>query len=305
MIAVTGAGGFLGRRIVARLAQKGHAVRALTRDPSAPLPQGASESARYVAGAQVDLSGVEVLVHAAAHRPARYDDPSEADTCLQINASATARLAADAVAAGVRRFVYVSSGPVTRRAGLSASALSSESDPVWPASHAPYYLASKLCGEFFLSAEAARSNLPVAIVRPSAIYGPNMKPGIVSTFLSRLGAGQPVKVTDGGRYIADLVYVDDVADGICALVEGQHTGTFNLGGGHPTTTREIAEILCEALGADPSLVTVEPSRGGEPPGLGVLDISLARQTFGYAPRGVREGIAATVAAVRPSRAEGA
>ena len=131
-----------------------------------------------------------------------------------------------------------------------------------------------------------------------------MKPGIVSTFLSRLSAGQPVKVTDGGRYVADLVYVDDVAEGICALIEGEHPGTFNLGGGAPTTTREIAEILCEALGADPSLVTIEPPRSEAPPGLGVLDISRARQAFGYSPRAVREGIAATVAAMRRFRAEG-
>jgi nucleoside-diphosphate-sugar epimerase len=288
-VAITGASGFVGRRLVKRLAGRGSPVRALVRDPRWRPPPGPVEVAGWTAEDPAPLQGVRSLVHAAAHRPTRYDDPGEAERCLAVNALATLTLLEAASVAGVAHFVYISAGNVYASQDRPAR----EDDPVWPSHRAPYYLGSKICGEFFVSAEAARGRMLVTTVRPSAIYGPGMPPGLVSTFVSRLGEGQPVKVADGGRYMADLVYVDDVVDGIVSALDRQCAGTFNLGAGALTSAEQLARIVCEAVGRSPDLVTIEPPRG-DPPGFVALDIERARRALCYAPRDVAAGIGAMV-----------
>jgi nucleoside-diphosphate-sugar epimerase len=233
------------------------------------------------------------VIHAAAHRPRSYTDASEAARCLEVNAVATAKLVEDAIASGVRRFVYVSAGNVYRGMGRPAR----EDDPIWPSRRAPYYLASKICGEVFAAAAADR--LAVTSVRPSAIYGPAMPPGMIPTFLAALREGRPVRVADGGRHRADLVHVDDVIDVLLALADAPVGGAegldaVNVGSGRVTTSLEVAEQLCDVLGAPRSLVEVDAPAPGAPPGFEPLDISRAARAFGYAPRALEEGLRSMV-----------
>lgn len=283
-VAVTGAGGFLGRRLVRALVAAGRPVLALARDPSR-VPAGSGvEVRRWEAGEDPGLpAGLAAVVHAAAHRPARYDDPSEAHRCLEVNALATLALAGRAADAGAGRFVYLSAGNVYRPLDRPAR----EDDPIWPSHRAPFYLGSKICGEFFLEALAGR--LPVCRLRPAAIYGPGMPPGLVPTFLGRLRSGQPITVADGGRYRADLVYVDDVVGAVLAAIDRGEEGPFNLGSGAATPVGELAALLVGLLGADPALVRVEPPVG-EAPGFAALDSGRAAARLGYRPRVAAEGL---------------
>jgi UDP-glucose 4-epimerase len=290
VIAVTGASGFVGRRLVRRLASRGSPVRALVRDGGWKSPPGPVEVMAWTSDDVAPLQGVRALVHAAAHRPTRYDDPGEAERCLAVNALGTLTLLEAAAVAGVEHFVYISAGNVYVSQGRPAR----EDDPVWPSHRAPYYLGSKICGEFFVSAEAARERMVVTTVRPSAIYGPGMPPGLVSTFVSRVREKKPVQVADGGRYMADLVYVDDVVDGLVSALDGRCRGIYNLGAGALTSSEQLARIVCRALGQSEELVSVEPPRG-DPPGFVALDIERARHTLGYVPRDVAAGIGAMVA----------
>ncbi|MEQ1564244.1 MAG: NAD(P)-dependent oxidoreductase [Myxococcota bacterium] len=281
---VTGSTGFVGRATVARLVAQGETVLAATRDPSR-APPGARAVA-WTAGEALPLAGVDVVVHAAATRPARYDDPAEAERCLAVNATATGALVTAAAAAGVGRFVYLSAGnayaPLDRPAR--------EDDPIDPTGRATYYLGSKICGEWWV--RAARG-LTTAVLRPGAIYGPGMPPGMVPTFRQRLAAGDVVVVADGGRYRADLVYVDDVVDATLAAARGGGSGVWNVGGGRTWTSLEIATGLARALGRPESLIHVDPPTGAAP-GFTALDVSRARAELGYTPRDLEVGLAAYV-----------
>lgn len=280
MILVTGASGFLGGRLLAALRAAGRPARGATQRPSAP------DHVRWEAGAPLALAGVETVIHAAAHRPRSYTDPGEAARCLQVNAVATAQLVEEAVAAGVRRFVYVSAGNVYRPVGRPAR----EDDPIWPSARAPYYLASKICGEHFVAAASGR--ISAVSVRPAAIYGPGMPPGMIPTFLRELSAGRTIRVADGGRHQADLVHVDDVVALLLALDERPDVpeDVFNVGSGRATTALQVAELLGDLLGAPRAWIEVEPPSASAPPGFEPLDVSRAANRLGYAPRALAVGL---------------
>jgi UDP-glucose 4-epimerase len=292
-VAVTGAGGFLGQRVVARLLADGIDVLPLVRDPArAALPVPA---VAWQIGDAPPLADVQTVIHAAAHRPARYGDPAEAATCLRVNAEGTVALVEAAARAGVVRFVYVSSGHVYRDLGPP----SREGDAIAPSHHAPYYLASKICGEWFVGAAHGAGRISAVTVRPSAIYGSGMPPGLVATFASKLSAGAQVTVADGGRYAADLVYVDDVAAAIVAAAACGGPGAYNVGGGAPITTLELAHTLARLIGASEEQIRVDPQVAGRPGPAGLaLDITRARAELDYSPRPLEEGLRAMLAARR-------
>ncbi len=113
-VLVTGAGGFVGRELCPLLAQSGHVVRAALRAPDSAVPDGASE--RAVVGDissrtewRDALADVDAVVHLAARVHVMHDSASNADAYLETNTRGTQRLADACVAAGVTRFVFLSS----------------------------------------------------------------------------------------------------------------------------------------------------------------------------------------------------
>src|SRR5690348_7318951 len=108
---VTGATGFVGRRLCALLEPHGYRVRAAVRDGGA-APIGAHELVRIGGlGPDTDWSaavaGVDAVLHLAA-RAHIVDQPHDESEYLRINGEGTGALARAAAAAGVRRFVYLS-----------------------------------------------------------------------------------------------------------------------------------------------------------------------------------------------------
>ncbi|MEQ1506261.1 MAG: NAD-dependent epimerase/dehydratase family protein, partial [Myxococcota bacterium] len=239
----------------------------------------------WAVGSPAPLDGVDAVVHAAAHRPAAYADPGAAAACLTVNAVGTSALVEQAAAAGVRRFVYLSAGNVYRPLGRPAQ----EDDPIWPSHRAPYYLGSKICGEFFVSAATEAGRIAAVSLRPSAIYGPGMPAGLVSTLVGRLRAGQGVTLADGGRYEADLVAVDDVVDAIVAALARPVSGAVNVGSGTTVTAAVLARTVAALVGADPASITIEPERG-DPPGFVALDVRRAQAELGITPRSLAVGL---------------
>lgn len=311
-VVVTGASGFVGRRLVARLCERGTSVRAVVSgrrgfapfDPRVKVhvwdalgASGAGETADPARGAGQDLSFVEgasAVCHLAAFLPPSMASSAAARACLEVNALATLALLEAASRGGARRFVHVSSGNAYRAQDRPVS----EEDPLYPSAKAPYYLASKLCGEIFASHFGETGALDVCVLRPSAIYGPSMpQAGLVPTFATRLRAGQPIDVTDGGVYTVDLVHVDDVVSAILAALENKASGAFNVGSGEASTPRGVAETLAEILGADRSLIRSVPPVGPPARGFSPLDVTRARHELGYRPRDLRTGLADYVASL--------
>lgn len=291
IVAVTGAAGFLGARIVARLAADGLAVRALTRGPGdRARAAGAAEVIGWALGSPAPLDGVRVVVHAAAHRPARYTDPAEAGDCFALNAVATSKLVEDAVAAGVEAVVYVSAGNVYRPSARPAT----EDDPIRPSSRAPYYLVSKVAGEMVVAAAGDAGRIRAVSLRPSAIYGPGMPPGLVPTLVDRIRSGGVATIADGGRYHADLVYVDDVADAVAVAARLPVRGAYNLGGGEVVSALALARRIAALCGRGADAIAVEPESPGAAPGFVALDVTRARRDLAFAPRPLDDGLRAMI-----------
>lgn len=290
-LAVTGATGFVGKRLVPEALARGWTVRALVRDPSGVAAADGLTALPWDAARPEDaarhLAGVDVLCHLAAFIPADTADPTAAERCFAVNALGTLGLLRAAAEAGVPRLVHLSTG----NAYAPAPGPVGEQHPLYPSRRAPYYLASKLAGEIFADHWSRSGRLPACILRVASVYGPGMAGGVVKLFADRLRAGRPITLQDSGRYGVDLVAVEDVVEAILAAALAGATGPFNIGSGVRTTTRRLSELLLELTGADPRLVTVLPASRAPDEGFAALDISRARAELGYRPTELREGLA--------------
>lgn len=286
IVAVTGATGFLGRRLVHELAGRDHRVIALVRAPE--LCKGV-DSLRWSLGEPLPegLGPIDTLVHVAAHIPIDHAADVEQERCLALNATATSALLRSARDRSVNRVVYVSSGNIYAPKLTPAV----EDDPLWPVGHATYYLASKVLAEHYVADGAQRDWFEACWMRPSAMYGPGMRTGVVRRLADRIVAGQQVELGDGGRHAADFVHVDDVAETIATAVERTLSGAVNVGSGVATTVREVAQHLCHALEVDSELIASGPVGAFRATGFTALNIDRAMRLLDHKPRDAATGLA--------------
>lgn len=289
-VAVTGAGGFLGRRLVARLEARGLQVRSLVREAPGRLDVWSPGRA-----APSLFEGVDAVCHVAAHVPADQRDPGQARTCLEVNALGTLQLLETARDAGVGAFVYASAA----NAYAPTDEPAREGDAVWPVRLAPWYLSSKMLGDLYVEHAHRAGWLRGVCIRAASIYGPGCARGVVRTFASRLAEGSPVRVADGGRYEVDLVHVDDVAEAMVRSVERQVFGPINVGSGRAVTLLEIARTLAAAFGVPDDRVQVEPADGEAPGGFSPVDVGRAATLLDLRPMSPEVGLAAYARSFRP------
>lgn len=229
-VLVTGATGFLGRRLVRALLDQGHCVRCLVRSGSDISVIGGATvgTVEIVTGSLAQerscvaaLQGCDTVYHVAAAMG------GGAAVLFTTNVIATRQLAALAIRERVRRFVLVSSLGVYGTDDLRRGDTLDESCPLDPHPHLrdPYSY-SKIAQEQ-AAWEARAEGLPLVVVRPGVIYGPGR--GCMS---SRLGLqlGPNLLLKMGGRQRLPYTFVDNCAKGIAlagtvAGVEGQ---AFNL-----------------------------------------------------------------------------
>lgn len=207
-VVVTGAAGYIGSRLVARLARAGHAVLALDREAAAP--QGAQSFLRCdltdPAAYRDALRGADLLCHLAA---AKGDWGISDEEYARDNVTATRALMEAARCAGVRHWIFYSTVSVL---GPSDVAL----DERAPRRPVNAYGATKAECEALLEAEAAeRPGMRVLVIRPSVVFGPG-NPWNTNIFrlidaihrrrFVMIGRGREVKTTS---YIDNLLDAHD------------------------------------------------------------------------------------------------
>ncbi|HWA70578.1 MAG TPA: NAD(P)-dependent oxidoreductase [Rhizomicrobium sp.] len=288
-VAITGATGFIGRRIVGAALKAGWAVRALSRDPARVVPQANVIAVRWDMDGPIShefLVGADAICHGAAFRPDYLGDEKSAARCMEANAEGTLRLLRAATDANVPRFVYLSAG----NAYAQGTGPFAETAQLFPDGRASYYLTSKLVGEIYVSHWDREGRISGCSLRISSVYGPGMdRRGLIPAMAAKLRAGQTVRLKNGGGFGGDMVCVDDVADAAVAALSSQHRGALNIGSGHYTTAREIAQLLAGMLQVSPDLVEIAPA-GPPEPGFGQLDISRARCELDYQPTPLSKGL---------------
>ncbi|MQW09029.1 NAD-dependent epimerase/dehydratase family protein, partial [Sinorhizobium meliloti] len=292
-LAVTGATGFIGARLIDRALSGGYEVTALARDPervAAGRGSGLRVERWSVGDPLPPLGRTDAVLHLAAYIPADLSDARQAARCFEINTNGAIQVAMEAASQGVKRFVLFGSAQVY----APGTGPASEASPAFPVHRASYYLASKLAAEICLLALGKSNAMPVTVLRLASVYGPGMHDtGMVPVFVQTLGNGRSLIIQDGGRYSVDLVYVDDVVTLALQAAERAEGGVFNAGSGRASTSLEAAQIVADAVGAERQLIAVERgSTDAAPSGFRALDVSKAANELNYAPLSFREGIEA-------------
>lgn len=296
-VVVTGGAGFLGRHIVRAIAAAGHRVRVIDR---LPPREGLVPGIEFVAGDVGDrdvlertLAGAAAVVHLACTTVPQTSEEDRAYD-LRSNVEPALLLMECAHKAGVRRFVFASSGGTIY--GEPQTVPIAEDHPLLPlCSHG----VMKLAIESYLHVYQRLKGLEGIALRMGNPYGPGQgvaKPqGLIGVLAQRLRAGEEVEVWGDGSVVRDFVFVEDVAEAFAHVVSGAgHAGAYNIASGQGHSVAQILAVVEEVLGR-PIPVRRLAGRAVDV-SVNVLDIAKARRELGWSPRtALAEGITKTLA----------
>ena len=255
-VLVTGANGFVGRALCARLQQQGHSVRAAVR-ASAAVPEAQHSVTIASLDAHTDwraaLQGVDTVVHLAARVHVMNDratDPLQA--FRSTNVAATLQLARQAAAAQVQRFVFMSSVKASGELTLPGQPLR-ESDTPQPQDA---YGRSKCEAEEGLRQIASSTGLEVVIIRSPLVYGPGVKANFAA--LMRLVARAwplPLGAIHNRRSLVGLGNLVDFIS-TCARHPQAANQTFFVSDGQDLSTTELLRAMALAAKVPARLLPV-------------------------------------------------
>src|SRR6185503_10907979 len=317
-IALTGATGYTGGKLLAALVARGDTVSALAR-PTSHASWGGD--VRWIEGDLADGRALDLLVEGAdavIHVAAVYRTAGHPDSYYrEVNVKGTERLLEAAARFGVRRFVHTST------VGVHGDVAKPPADETAPIAPGDVYQATKAEAEALALDFHRRRGLPVTVVRPGAIYGPGE-----TRFLKlfRAIARGRYAIVGSGRAFYHPVFIDDLVAGfLLALERPEAVGeAFILAGPRYVTQSELAAVIARHTGGRvlPFRIPAAPLRwagalcelaciplGLEPPlhrrrvefwtKSRAFSIEKARRLLGYAPAvDLDEGVARTASSYR-------
>jgi nucleoside-diphosphate-sugar epimerase len=259
MILVTGANGFIGSALAARLERDGRDVlRGLRRPDAAKRTEGVvvlGDLGRPGDWA-AKLKGVSCIVHTAARVHVLSEqarDPLR--EFRSVNVAGTRALAEHAAAASVKRLVFLSSIKVNGEATEPGQPFmaNDEPRPLDP------YGVSKWEAERELNAVARATGLEAVIVRPPLVYGPGVRANFRALMRALvMGMPLPLGAIDNRR---SLVSVDNLVDVLVRCIDQPPAAnrTFLVSDDRDVSTSELLRMLGEALGVRARLLSVSPA----------------------------------------------
>lgn len=304
MIGVFGANGFMGRNLVRRLAAGNHSVRAVSRRFDLSRRIECPERVEFVEADIRDplamatsLEGLDTVVQlVSTSSPASQNRHAAFD--IQENVIPHVAFMQAAVAAGVRRYVFASSGGTVYGPGcMTPTPEDAPTNPI--CSHG----LTKLTIESYLRMHAAIDGLEIVILRIANAFGPDQAfrkgQGLIPAALGRVTQGLPVQIVGNGMAVRDYVFIDDVVDAFEAALTLTNAagGTFNIGSGQGRSVIDVLDAIEHELGMPIHRVRV-PDRLTDT-AVSLLDITAAADMLGWYPRtDFRTGLERTVAAWR-------
>lgn len=295
---VTGGAGFIGSHVVDALIGRGWRVVVIddlsTGDrknvnPKAELRvMDVRDAAPAIAEIRPDL-----VSHQAAQVDVRKSvtDPAED---AEINVVGSIRLLQACADAGVKRFVFASSGGAGYGEPLFAP--QTEEHPLRPVS--PYGCA-KVAVEHYMSYFREVLGISTIALRYANVYGPRQsakgEAGVIAIFADRMLRGEPVTINGSGGQTRDFIYVDDIVAANLAVGERfDLTGAFNVGTGVETSINALYNTMARIIGT-----TARPRHGAAKAGeqmRSVLEASRLRRAAALSqPKTMEEGLPLTIA----------
>jgi UDP-glucose 4-epimerase len=284
---ITGGAGFIGANLIRSLSRTGTAIRVLDN-----LTTGRAEDldglpVELVVGDIRDrktvdrvMAGVQIVIGLAAHTGVVQSVENPAED-MAINVAGTLNLLEAAVAHGVERFIFASTG-----GAIVGEAVPPVHEEMPPRPLSPYG-AGKLAGEGYCSAFWGSYGLKTVPLRFSNIYGPFSyhKGSVIAKFCRQVQARRELTIYGDGEQTRDFLFVEDLCRAISLAMTAQvpFGEPIQLGTGKETTINALVGHLRQVVGADqfPPLRQV-PARPGEVQ-RNFMNISRAWKYLHFAP----------------------
>jgi dihydroflavonol-4-reductase len=250
---VTGASGFIGSVVVRTLVAEGHQARCLLRPSSRTHRIDAINcdrvegDVRDAGSVKKGMEGCHGVIHLAS--PSAWNEIDSA-LAAEVIEGGTRNVLDAAREQGGRRVVFVSS-VVAINGSTEPRTFDETATFTLPDGKLKYSRckrrAEQICGA------AISDGVPVVIVNPAEVYGPEDTAMITAGNLVDFARARPVLVCRGGT---SVVHVDDVALAIVRALEKGRAGERYILGGDNLTIKELAELCLQLLGQKKSIVTV-------------------------------------------------
>ena len=298
-IVVTGGAGFIGSHVIDAYRAAGHDVLVIDSlwehggGRRANVPENVSlvhMDVRDEAIGRVfaDFAPEIVSHHAAQHSVAISARDPVYDA--QINVIGLLNVLEFAQKSGVRKVIFASSGATF---GTPERLPITDDTPQHPSS--PYGI-TKMVGEHYLRFYKASRGLDFTALRYGNVYGPRQDPngeaGVISIFIGKFLAREPVRIDWDGDQTRDYVFVEDVARVNLAALERGSGGCYVIGTGVRTSVNQIYRRLVEITGFEAPVIHA-PQRPGDARDA-QFDATRARLELGWTPStDLPDGIRAT------------
>ena len=266
-ILVTGGAGFVGVNLAEHLIAEFPGERIKVLDAllypigESNFPAGILDTAGFevIKGNVGDTELLESLIEpgdSVIHMAVEMGQP---DRFIETQLGGTKNVLDVAVAKGVDRFVFQSTGDVY---GHNDSDDITEDAPVC-ATH--LYSATKLGAEALVTAYHYTYDLPVTVLRPVSIYGPRQYPGwLIARFCNLAIQGEQLPVLGSGDAKRDWIHVADNCSALVATLRHPAEGEiFNIGTGREWSVIEIARMILELTDQPTTMIDYLPAREGD------------------------------------------
>ena len=257
MILLTGASGFVGKAVLKTAQQRGLGLRPIYRSlelasgqPDAVLVSGLEDAANWSQA----LLDIDVVIHAAARAHVMREEALDPlAQYRRVNVEGTLNLARQAAAAGVRRFVFISSIKVNGEATAPGCPFTADNTP----DPADAYGRSKAEAEVQLKQVAQQTGMELVIIRPPLIYGPGVK-GNFASLMRWVCRGLPLPLGAVTQNRRSLVGLDNLVDLIlvCTAHPKAANQTFLVSDGEDLSTAGLVRKISKAIGQPARLLWV-------------------------------------------------
>jgi UDP-glucose 4-epimerase len=255
-ILVIGGNGFIGSHLVDHLLKHGHRIRVF--DVSYERYRKALPEVDYrifslenTEALYESLLGIDIVFHLASTSvPSSSNVDPVAD--IKNNLITTLNILNLLIKLKIKRFVYFSSGGAVY--GDPSGNQLKEEHPLKPISS---YGIVKATTESYLFLYQRIYDFKPLILRPSNAYGPRqshyMAQGVISTFLRKAKANEPICVFGDGNSTKDYIYIDDLIEASSQLGLSEHVGIFNIGSGECASINKIIHLINKITCSSPQI----------------------------------------------------